>query len=952
MKYILSLIFLNLSLYAQVSHLDYTKLQDLSTPSAFPEREVEKIVLKNGLQAYLISDPFVQQSAAAVVVEAGSWEDPEEYPGMAHFVEHLLFMGTETYPKESEYSQFIKDHGGLENAFTTTDKTVYMFSVDTQTYNPALDRFSHFFIDPLFSVSCVGRELHAVDQEHAKNMENDQERQYMVFKETGNPDHPNCHFSCGNQETLSRIPLSVLKDWYREHYTANRMHLVMISSLPIAEMRNLAVAKFSPIASAVDWKRLPQASLLSGQQKGSMFFIKPIKDLKMLTLCWEIPSTFISNLDEKFPEFLAYILNKEVKGSLLAKLKKENIAQNLNAYCHRLNKDQCLFSIDVFLTDSGLMQTDAVVSYVFAALQRLKLELLDDLFKEFKTICTQRLTYESMSHVFQKVTELASGIIYEDFSTYPTKTRIPSLFHAEKFSKDFLNVLSPSDCVYSLMADPDKMGVILDQKEQWMQVEYAVAPIDLKRLQKWRDVSVHPEITLPEANPYLQDIQDNPILIYQDEGSEVHFKRTHSSCNGLAFQFKSPFLDQTPKSAVLAELWLCALNDLLADDLCFASDAGIGINTDLNPLYLHFEIVGPNEKALLLTKKIFQAAKQISISEEKFQTYVSSLSTQYKNNSKKLALFQAQMEMESIISGNPCNQQRLLALQSLSWEDFLHFSEGFSQCLYTKAFLYVDLLQSQAIELFQELQEILNAGAYPLTQHIEDKMLVLSGLNKPSKLVLKTEQQGSGVVILLQEGSFNFEARAVQKILSQALQTAFFEALRTQQQTAYTVGSYDQERENQLLQYFSVQSNTHTANDLLARFELFLKDFDKNLDTEISLERFEIIRSSIISSLKNIEKENFLDRLRTMFALSFYCRDFERIKKLTDGLHGLSYDRFCMIAHQMLSKDNPRRLAVLVEGEVLKKDEDPYNELSCREDMQMLGEFVSNLKLDSCPSIH
>ena len=155
MNYILSLIFLNLSLYAQVSHLDYAKVQDLSIPSAFLDREVEKVILKNGLQAYLISDPFVQQSAAAVVVETGFWEDPEEYPGMAHFVEHLLFMGTKTYPKEAEYSQFIKDHQGLENAFTSTDKTVYMFSIETEAYKLALDRFSHFFIDPLFSINCI-----------------------------------------------------------------------------------------------------------------------------------------------------------------------------------------------------------------------------------------------------------------------------------------------------------------------------------------------------------------------------------------------------------------------------------------------------------------------------------------------------------------------------------------------------------------------------------------------------------------------------------------------------------------------------------------------------------------------------------------------------------------------------------------------------------------------------
>ena len=89
-------------------------------------------------------------------------------------------------------------------------------------------------------------------------------------------------------------------------------------------------------------------------------------------------------------------------------------------------------------------------------------------------------------------------------------------------------------------------------------------------------------------------------------------------------------------------------------------------------------------------------------------------------------------------------------------------------------------------------------------------------------------------------------------------------------------------------------------------------------------------------------KESFLDRLRTLFALSFYYQDFERIKKLIDGLNALSYDQFCAVAHQMLSKDNPRRLAILVEGELPTKDDNSYYELSCREDVQMLGEFVPN----------
>ena len=60
------------------------------------------------LEAYLISDPGVHESAAALAVEAGSWQDPKEYPGMAHFLEHMLFMGTTAYPNESEYMHYIQ----------------------------------------------------------------------------------------------------------------------------------------------------------------------------------------------------------------------------------------------------------------------------------------------------------------------------------------------------------------------------------------------------------------------------------------------------------------------------------------------------------------------------------------------------------------------------------------------------------------------------------------------------------------------------------------------------------------------------------------------------------------------------------------------------------------------------------------------------------------------------
>ena len=121
------------------------------------ERKVAKLRLVNGLEVLLVSDPKADQSAAALSVEVGSWDDPKQYPGMAHFREHVLFMGSHTYPSENEFSKMIADHNGQTNAYTGSDRTVYRFSCKTEGFLAILDRFSHFFIDPLFDPSGISR---------------------------------------------------------------------------------------------------------------------------------------------------------------------------------------------------------------------------------------------------------------------------------------------------------------------------------------------------------------------------------------------------------------------------------------------------------------------------------------------------------------------------------------------------------------------------------------------------------------------------------------------------------------------------------------------------------------------------------------------------------------------------------------------------------------------------
>ena len=99
-------------------------------------------------------------------VHVGSALDPKPLFGTAHFLEHMLFMGTTKYPSENEYSEFVSNHGGYENAFTSMTDTNFHFEVSNDAFGGALDRFAQFFISPLFSESATDREMNAVDSEY------------------------------------------------------------------------------------------------------------------------------------------------------------------------------------------------------------------------------------------------------------------------------------------------------------------------------------------------------------------------------------------------------------------------------------------------------------------------------------------------------------------------------------------------------------------------------------------------------------------------------------------------------------------------------------------------------------------------------------------------------------------------------------------------------------------
>ena len=920
---------------------------------ALEGRKVEKLILGNGLQVYLISDPGADQSAAGVAVGAGSWEDPKEYPGMAHFLEHMLFMGTAAYPNEFEYMQFIGDHGGKVNAFTASDRTVYMFSVNNDAFDESLDRFSHFFIDPLFSPNCINRELHAVDQEHAKNIEHDGWRQYMIMKESGNPNHPYSAFSTGNAQTLSGIPQSALKSWYQTHYSADRMHLVMISPLPVEEMRALAVQDFSKVpAFKVSQKHLP-AEVTSAQQRGHMIFIKPVKDIKQLSLNWEVPTAFAEDMMRKAPFLVARALGQEGQHSLTAVLKEEKIAEGVSVSCDRMSKQSLFFSVDIALTDYGLTQIDTAILRVYQAIAGLKKSgFPSHLFDEIQTMATLNYQFQSRDDAFNTVMDISSSMPYEDLSTYPERTSIPQKYDPA-FIQSFIETLKADKCLYFVLADPTKTGVAMDTKEKWMNAEYSIKSISRSHLSAWNDAAPIPAIGLPPPNPYLpkqfelvataqKNTQDNPLLLSSDEGSSIYYaqdSRYRVPEVSLFFGIQSPLLESNAKSQVLSDLYIRALSEKLSADLSLAASAGLSASLSSDEYQFNLRLSGYSDKAPLLLSKIFASFKEVLPSKEEFEIYRVSLASDYDNSSKELPLRQAMQQLDGILFNTPTAIDKLSAAKAVSYEEFTQFAKTLFQSTYTEGILYGNLSQQEAQTLWSDLQNQLASEPYPVAQHSKKKILVLSEKYGPYKIVQSTDRQGSGVLLLLQEGPFSFELRAIQQVLGYALTDAFFDTLRTKQQTAYIAKAWNTEEERQLMQFFGVQSSTHTPSDLLARFELFLENFDKNLNVQIPEGRFESIRATLLTLLK-MPPENMPGMAGMLNTLAFEYKDFKWIDKRIESMKQLNYEQFCKMSHHLLSRSNPRRLAVLMEG-VIAPENDFHYELITKDDVGALGSFSS-----------
>jgi len=218
-------------------------------------RTYQHAVLANGMRVINVHDADAVTGAYAVAVEAGSWDDPEQLPGLAHFCEHMLFLGTASYPGAEEYDEYVKSKGGYVNAYTAEETTVYFAEMSKDGMSGGLNRFGDFFRAPLFNSEFVLKEVHAIDSEHAKNVQDPAWRLSQLMHSLAAPESPVPRFHTGDLQTLVTIPdekgldlVQGLRQYFEAHYCPGKMHLVTFGPEPLLTQFEQAVTFFGNIS--------------------------------------------------------------------------------------------------------------------------------------------------------------------------------------------------------------------------------------------------------------------------------------------------------------------------------------------------------------------------------------------------------------------------------------------------------------------------------------------------------------------------------------------------------------------------------------------------------------------------------------------------------------------------------------------------------------------------------
>lgn len=863
-----------------------------------------------------------KRAAAALCVGVGHFCDPKEVPGLSHYLEHMLFMGSTKYPDENEYDAYLNKHNGSSNAFTEEETTTFYFECAPSAFHGALDRFAQFFIAPLIKADALDREVQAVDSEFSGVLQSDSCRVSQARSCIMPSSHPASKFGWGNKKSLQDFPSQqgvdvrqCLLDYYKEHYTANRMSLVVMSGEDASSMASCIEKIFSEIPpGATPRPRFDDMHLELGDPN---FFILPSsRDDHKISISFHLPSALEQEYGKKAEDYVSHLVGHEGRGSLLAFLKQQDWATELCAGVSEQTSAFWLFEVTITLTEQGLYAglgcglsaAQALFGYLNMLRSSGPQRWVWDEMKSISKIKWQHLEEEDPS---EYVSQIAG-----DLQVIPIQHALDWSFLHEEFDpsliRSVMDLLVPEkshihlqSCAYENLCEIGRRtDCITDLKtirEAWFGFDFLQGNLDTTVLTA---ATIGYDFHLPKPNPYIatnfaivRDSVESENVVYPKRIQSSEVSAVYHLMEGTFrvpkissfFRFMHGIADSSPRHIALTHIMIKLLEDILCEEAYLADMAGLHYSIYMDGHKgIDFRIEGFNEKLIDLASLVFSNFSKLEYSVEDFKRIKEVVQRHYSNVLMKPTKHASFLRLHTLRHHHADPRDILEEIKSIEMNDLRKFEKTLISKGHVTSLIIGNCTEQHALELSHVALSNIGFSEFERTPCCNILKVRTEVLRR--EVVINPLEENSCVEYYIQFGSaLSAKNRALLDLIDQLIYEPCYNILRTQKQLGYIVSSGTRLTNGIQGLCITIQSKTFAAHELEKNIDRFLLDFSKTME-DMSASEFVTNKNALIehklskaTTLSDLSERHWDALVNRAAAFQFRHEEIEEVQKITQA---------------------------------------------------------------------
>jgi secreted Zn-dependent insulinase-like peptidase len=847
-------------------------------------RDYRYLELPNRLKVVLIADPDSDKAAAALSVFRGSNHDPQQHQGLAHFLEHMLFIGTEKYPEVDGYQQFLTAHGGTSNAYTAPDHTNYFFDVAPEQFPEALDRFAWFFIAPLLSPEYVEREKNAVHSEYQMQTKDDGWRGMTAAKLLMNPEHPLSRFSIGSLDTLTGEVQSALLAFWREQYSADQMSLVVLGPESLDSLEQLVRERFTSIEDRNLGPDEPSKAIFADGALPVRLDVKPVQERREVSYTFPVP-TVRPHFEAKPEFYIANLLGHEGRGSLFATLKSFGWATSLAATTGELDEDESQFDVTISLTEEGARHIDEITAWLFAQIDLIRAEGPQAWRqKELELLGELGFRFMEKADGLRTVYVLAPVLMH-----YPPRELLRNRYIYTRFDAALITQ-------YLALLRPDNVAIqvtlpeaVTTAQEPWFGVAYhrsSGAP-SLPELTAEQRAT----LKLPEANPFLpEDLtliggEQAPRSLATTPEAEywLHTDTTFGvPKSNVRFTLRLDGGITTPADRAAASLYADVVADATNQWAYATLLAGMNANVGVRPAGFRFDITGYNDKQLVLAERVLDTFRTLRIDPERFAVLKADFARTLENAVQEKPFMQSMAAVGQAIHASEWPEQAIAAaLRDITPESLTAWRDRRLARVSFLGLAHGNVNEADARAVLEAVKKRFTLAA------VETDLEAPVQLKQSAAIELPIEHSDASLVAFIQQPDDSVHSRAISQLAAHLVQQGFFTSLRTEQQLGYAVGMAARSIDRQPGLLFMVQSPSAAPGKILDAIRTYLQGTPATIES-MPEETFALQREGLLVKLLEADK-NLAERTERYWVdIDEGITTFDGNRQLADAVRKLT----------------------------------------------------------------